>query len=96
MSDINWDGVANTAAEVVKLLAPVAEAAVPGAAEAIAIGTKIIHGVIDAEPTAVALYEQIKSGVPPTVTQIKALNDAYEASYQTLRAKLAEQIAALP
>lgn len=96
MPDLDWDAIASTASEAVTLLTPIIEAAVPGSAAAIAIATKIANGVIDAEPTAVALYAQIKSGTPPTVDQIKALNDAYEASYQALHADLAAQIAALP
>ncbi len=93
---VNWDAVANVAGEVVKLLEPIAAAAVPGAAEAIAIGTKIVQGVIAAEPTAVALYEQIKSGTPPTPAQLQQFEADYEDAYQTLRRDIAARLAALP
>lgn len=94
MTDLNWDAIASTASEALTLLTPVIEAAVPGAAAGIAIATKIANGVIDAEPTAVALYNQIKSGTPPTQDQVKALNDAYEASWKALHDDLTAQIAA--
>jgi len=91
-----WDTVATVVGDVVTLLTPIAEAALPGAAEAIALGTKIVQGVLSAEPTAVALFNQIKSGTPPTVTQLQQFEADYEASYQQLRADIAAKLAALP
>ncbi len=92
---MDWEALARQAASVVTALAPVVETLDPALAPAIAIGVKVVQGAIAAEPTAVALYEQIKSGTPPTQTQLQQFEAAYEDSYQQLqadiRAKLAEE-----
>jgi ribulose kinase len=93
---VNWDAVANVTGEVVTLLGPIASLAVPGAAEAIALGTKILQGVIASEPAAVALYNQILSGTPPTPAQLQQFEADYQDAYATLHRDIAARLAALP
>jgi len=94
-----WDEIVagvNGFVTAIAPLVPVAEVAFPGGAAAISIGEKIVQGVIAAEPTAVALYNQIVGGTPPTAAQLQAFEDGYEADYLTLKADIAKQLAALP
>lgn len=86
--------IANTTGEVVSALAPLITALAPGAAEAVSIGVKIVQGVIAGVPEAIALFDQIKSGTPPTPDQLKAFSDQYEADYQALHADIQERLAA--
>lgn len=92
----DWTSVANNVAQIVTVLAPFAKAAAPGSAAAIDIATKVIQGVIAAEPTAIALYNSIKNGAVPTPEELKQFSGAYEASYQKLKADIAAKLAALP
>jgi len=94
-SSIDWNSIASTVGNVVSALAPIAETAIPAAAPAISIATKIIQGVINEEPTAVALYQQITGGTPATPTQLQQFATAYEASYQKLNADIETQLKAL-
>lgn len=91
-----WETVAQTAMDVVTALTPFVTAFAPGASEGLAIGVKIAQGVLAEVPAAISLFEQIKSGTPPTPEQIKAFENDYEAAYQTLRAEIAAKLAALP
>lgn len=95
-STLDWATIAADAGKVVAALAPIAESALPGASAAIALGAKIVQGVMDAEPTAVALFNQIKSGTPPTPEQLQQYASDYETAYQKLNADIAAQLAALP
>lgn len=92
----DWTSIAQGTADVAKLLAPLVGAAFPGASVALEIGTKIIQGVIAAEPTALALYNRIKNGAVPTPAELQQFSDDYEASYQRLKRDIAAKIAALP
>lgn len=78
---------------VVTALAPMVEAADPEIAAAVVIGQKIVQGAIALEPTAVALYNSIKSGTPPTTAQLTAFNNAYEAAYQQLNTDINAKLA---
>lgn len=91
-----WENIAQTVGTVVTVLAPIVSAAVPGAAAAIAIGTKIVQGVIAAEPTAVALYNRITSGEQVTAAELQQYASAYEDAYQRLAKDIADKLAALP
>jgi hypothetical protein len=90
------DDITKGVTTVVDVLAPVASVAFPQAAVAIAIGSKIIQGVIAAEPTAIALFNQIKGGTPPTPAQLAQFSADYETAYQKLNADIAAKLAALP
>lgn len=81
---------------VVSALAPVAEAAAPGAAIAVAIGQKIISGVLAAEPTAVALYKQIMGGTPPTAAELQQFIDDNDAANLKTDADIDAALALLP
>lgn len=91
-----FDDIAGTVSQVVTALAPIAEAVVPEAAVAISLGQKIIQGVIAAEPKAVALFEQIKSGTVPTGDQLQQYAADYEAAYQKLNADINAKLAVTP
>lgn len=92
---LNWTTISNYVTEGVTILAPIAEAAVPEAAAGIAIADKIIAGLIAAEPTAVALVEQIQAGTPPTQTQMSEYYANYQADDDALNADIAAHLAAL-
>ncbi len=92
---MDWKAIEKGVVEVVTALAPIAETALPAAAPAISIGVKILQGVIDAEPTAVALFEQIKSDKPPTADQLQQFAADYESSYQKLDADIKAKLAAV-
>lgn len=91
-----WENIAQTVGTVVTALAPIVSAVVPGAAAAIAIGTKIVQGVIAAEPTAVALFNRIKSGEQVTAAELQQYASDYEAAFQMLAKDLSDKLAALP
>jgi hypothetical protein len=95
-SVFNWSAIATDAGDVVAALAPLVALAAPGASAAISIGVKIIQGVIAAEPTAVALYNQIQDGTPATAAQLQTFASDYETSYQKLNTDIAVKLAALP
>lgn len=77
----------------VSLVAPIIEIAAPGSSAAIGIGSKILQGVLAAEPSAVALYDQIKSGAPVSEDDLHKFAADYEDAYQQLNADIAAQIA---
>lgn len=85
--------IVSDVSSVVGALAPIAETLDPALAPAIAIGVKIVQGVLSAEPTAVALYNQIKAGTPPTADQLKQFQADYETAYQQLQADISTKLA---
>jgi hypothetical protein len=87
------DNIVADVTTVVSALAPIAETLDPALAPAIAIGTKIVQGVLATEPTAVALYNQLKAGTPPTAAQLTQFQSAYESAYQKLNADIAAKLA---
>lgn len=91
-----WLGYAKTAFQIVTELVPFIEYEVPGAAPAFAIAAKIIQGVIDAEPAALALYDQIKNGTVPTSAQLQQYALDAEDAYAKLRSDILAKLAALP
>jgi hypothetical protein len=88
--------VVQVVGEVVTVLAPIAAAADPAIAGAVAIGAKIVAGAIALEPQAVALLNQIKGGTPPTAAQLAQYASDYEAAYQKLNADITAKLAATP
>jgi hypothetical protein len=91
-----WDTLTQQLQGVLSAISPllaVASIAAPGAAAGIAIGLKIAQGVLDAEPTAVALFKQISSGNPPTPEQLAQFESDYEVDYQKLKADVAAALA---
>ena len=92
---IDWEALAQKVSEGVTILAPLAEGMVPGLAPAITIASKIIQGGIAAEPTAVALIQQIQAGTPPTQDQLKSYYANYQTDDDALNADIQEHLAAL-
>ena len=88
-SGFDWKSLASDIA----LVGSAIESLFPTAATAISVATKIVQGVVDAIPTAVALYDQIKSGTPPTADQLTSYQSDYEAAYKTLDADIAAALA---
>ena len=93
-SSLSWASIITDAGNVISLVAPYVEAAVPAAGPAIAIASQILQGVISAEPTAIALFNQFQSGTPPTPAQVQAYTSAYEADYQKLNSDINAKLAA--
>ena len=93
---LNWDTIAQDVAAGVNAIAPFAETLAPETAPAIAIINKIIAGAIAAEPTAVALVQQIQSGTVPTQTQLAQYYANYQADDDALNADIKEHLAGLP
>jgi hypothetical protein len=73
------DTVASVASQAITVLAPIVSVLVPGAGVGIIIGAKIIQGLLDNEPTALALYNQIVSGTPVTPDQLTEYIGKYHA-----------------
>jgi hypothetical protein len=90
---MNWDQISQDVSAVVNFLAPIASAALPGAAVAISLGQKIIQGVIAEEPAALSLYSQIRSGATPTQDDLAKFAADYETAYQELNADINEKLA---
>src|SRR5438132_516917 len=89
----DWNAIAADTGKVVAALAPFAMAADPALGGAVAIGVKIVQGVIANEPAAVALYQQIRGGTPPTAAQLQKYASDYETSYQKLNADINAKLA---
>lgn len=80
--------VIDTISSVVSALAPLVAIADPAAAAGVALGAKIIQGVIAAEPTARALFEQITNGGTPSAADVATFAQQYEDAYQQLNADI--------
>ncbi len=94
---MDWDKVTQAASAFISAAEPIVNAAVavaaPEAAAGLAIGEKILQGVLDEEPAAKALYDQVIGGTPVTQDQVKALEATYEADYQKTKADIAAKLA---
>ena len=90
---MNWKTIAANVSSFVQAAEPVIAAAVtiaaPEAAAGVAIGEKIIQGMLAAEPTAMALYNQISGGTPATPEQLQQFEADYEDAYQQTKADIA-------
>lgn len=94
-----WQRIMDNVTAFVDAATPIADmvaAADPALAPAIAIGEKLLQGVIAEEPTAVNFWKQFQSGTPPTQAQLTQWAADYDASYSKLKADIATQLAALP
>lgn len=91
-----FDEIAKGVSGVVNALAPLIGSAFPEAAAAIYLGSKIVQGLLAAEPTAVSLYNRITSGEQVTAAELQQYASAYEAAYQQLSKDIADKLAALP
>ena len=89
---IDWSKLGADVAAIAAAVAPF----VPSASAAVLLGSKIIQGVMDEIPAAVALYNQISSGAPPTAAELAQYQSDYEVAYQKLNSDIADQLAKLP
>lgn len=92
---IDWNEISADVSAGINLLAPFAETLAPEAAPAISIINKIIQGAMAAEPVALALVDQIKSGTPPTQTQLSQYYANYQADDDALKADIEAHLATL-
>lgn len=95
MSTINWLAVGTAVQQGVTALTPLIDVAAPEAAPALDIINAVLKGAVAAEPVAVALVAQIKSGMPPTPEQLQTVIAAYRADDDALAQDIAAHIAAL-
>lgn len=96
MSNSTFDSISSVLSTVLSVLGPIASAALPGAGVAIGIGSKIIAGVLAAEPTAVALFNQIKNGTPATQAQLQQFIDENDAANAKTDADIDAALSLLP
>lgn len=94
--EVNWTKVAEYVNDGVQILAPLVAAADPAVGVGVMMAAKIIAGVQSGLPTAIALYNQIVSGTPPTPQQLQEYQNDYEASYQQLNKDISDALAKLP
>lgn len=96
---MNLTKIAETVSQLVSAAAPVIEAGAtafaPEASAAIGITEKVLIGVLAEVPQAVALYNQIVNGTPPTPEQLAQFEASYEADYQKTKADIAAALAKL-
>lgn len=97
---MNWDNIAAQVSNFLNAAAPLVNGVVatfaPEASAGLSISEKLLQGVIAAEPTAVALVQQVANGTPLTGAQIAAFEANYETDYQKTKADIAAALAALP
>lgn len=87
------DNILSAVGSAVNALAPFVGALLPEAAAGIAIGSKIIQGVIALEPTAVSLYNRIISGAQVSISELQSYVDTYHADDDKLAADIAAALA---
>lgn len=90
---MNWDQVASEVSSIVSAVAPIASAVLPEEAAAIGIAAAIIKGAAAAEPTAMALINQVNTGMAPTSAQLAAYYASYVADDDALNADIASHLA---
>ena len=89
---INWTQIGTD----ISLVGTAVSAVIPASSAVILLVTKIVQGVVDEVPEAVAIYEQITSGTPVTAAQLAGYQSSYEAAYQQLNSDIVAALAALP
>lgn len=94
MSSTNptWETIVTDVTAIIGAIGPVLDVASPAVGAAITVASKVIAGVAAAEPTAVALYDQITSGTLPTAADLQAFAASYEGAWQKLNADIAVQL----
>jgi hypothetical protein len=93
--NLDWDKIAAGASDFIKTAAPIAETLEPEAAAGIEIGSKVLQGLLAAEPSAKALVTQVTSGTPLTAAQVRDYYATYKRDDDALAADIAEHLAAL-
>lgn len=96
MTTTNWDSILQTVQDGITALAPILSIAIPGSNVAINIVERIAQGVLAAEPAAVALFDQIKSGGAVTQEQLTAYINDNDAANAQLQADIAAKLATIP
>ena len=95
-SKIDWSAVSTIVAEGVSLLTPLVgmTGVGPEADVAIKVISSVLVGVLNNVPEAIAIWQQITSGVEPSPADLIKYMASYEAAYQELNADIAAKIAA--
>lgn len=97
--NFDWAKIASGVTDFVKATIPFAvagaEALDPAAKPIIDIGSKIITDLMNAEPAAQALVEQVQSGTPITAAQAATYRARYDTDDDALAADIKEHLDAL-
>ena len=88
-----WEAILADVSAIIGAIAPVVDLASPTIGTALTVVGKLSASAAAAEPTAVALMAQIKSGTPATPDQLATAISAYEAAYAQLDADIAAKLA---
>ena len=80
--------IATNVDSVLNAIAPILDVLDPAIGGTLTVIAGILSGVAAAEPTAVALYQQVTSGTPPTPAQLQAYETAGAAADAQLRADI--------
>lgn len=92
----DFNNLASGAATALNALAPFVAGASPAASAGLLIASKIIQGVIAADPVAVSLYDRLTGGGAVTPEELASYMSKYETDYQALHANIQAKFAALP
>lgn len=92
--DIDWTKVGQGVRDGLIALSPYVSAAAPEAKPIIDVIAALLKAEAAAEPVAVELMEQIRSGATPTPAQLQAAIASYHAADDALAQSIADHIAA--
>ena len=89
---IDWQKLGSDVAVIAEAVSPL----FPGASAAIAIGAKIVQGVVEGVPTAIALYDQVVLGQGVTADDVAKFRAAYVAADDKLEADIEAALKVTP
>lgn len=96
MTKTDWAAVADQATAAISAMAPLIDTLIPGASEGILLAERLAQGVIVAEPTAVALFNQVIGGTPISAAQMQTYSQNFDTGDDKLRDDIQARIDALP
>ena len=90
----DFEKLAAEVSAVISAVTPVVDVLAPGASKIVNIAAGVLKAAVAGEHDAVALVNQIKSGVPLTADQMHALDAAYDDAEARLESDAAAADAA--
>lgn len=90
----DFEKLAAEVSAVISAVTPVVDVLAPGASKIVNIAAGVLKAAVAGEHDAVALVNQIKSGVPLTADQMHAIDAAYDDAEARLEADAAAADAA--